>query len=66
MKTNETGHFKQFLKDLKEETGTADIASVDNKVDMIKRPKHLNKGKICKIHHVKNCEECLEEWYDDE
>ena len=56
--------FKQFLKDLEEETTSGDIATVDNKLDMTRRPlkkklqKHLQKGKRCKLHNRLNCKEC--------
>jgi hypothetical protein len=50
--------FKKFLKDIQEETGVGDIASVDNKLGMTKRQKHLDKGKKCKKHKVLNCETC--------
>jgi len=67
MSTTDTGHFKKFLKELEEETTAGDIAGVDSKLDMAKRPKHLTKGKMCKLHHLKNCEECSDEvWNDDE
>jgi hypothetical protein len=56
----------RFKKYLEEETAAADIASVDNKLDMVKRPKHLNKGKRCTLHKELNCEECLEEHWDDD
>jgi hypothetical protein len=52
------GRFKLFLNDIKEETTSADIATVDNKLDMVKRYKHTDKGKKCKIHGRKNCQEC--------
>ncbi len=54
--------FKRFLKDLEEETLSSDIATVDNKLDMVRRPlklqKHLQKGKRCKLHKKLNCQEC--------
>lgn len=50
--------FKKYLKDLAEETTTADIATVDTKLDMVRRQKHLEKGKKCKKHKVLNCEQC--------
>lgn len=53
--------FKKYLKGLAEETTSADIATVDTKLDMVKRPKHLEKGKKCKKHKVLNCETCLRE-----
>lgn len=53
--------FKDYLKELKEETTSADIATVDTKLDLVKRPKHLEKGKKCKLHKRLNCHECEDE-----
>lgn len=53
--------FKKFLSDIQETTTTGDVAAVDTKLDMVKRPKpqkHLDKGKKCKKHKKVNCEEC--------
>jgi len=58
--------FKKFLDKLKEETTSGDIAGVDSKLDLIKRPKHLNKGKRCALHKELNCEECNHNSIDDE
>lgn len=52
--------FKKYLKKLSEETTSADIATVDTKLDMVKRQKHLEKGKKCKLHKKLNCQECAE------
>jgi len=57
--------FKKYLKKLAEETTSADIATVDTKLDMTKRHKHLQKGKRCKQHKELNCEICEEERWDD-
>lgn len=56
-------NFKNYLKTLSEEDGgsattSADIATVDTKLDMVKRPKHLDKGHKCKKHKRLNCQEC--------
>lgn len=54
--------FKKYLKGLAEETTSADIATVDNKLDMVRRyEKHQNKGKKCKAHKKFNCEICENE-----
>lgn len=49
---------KEFLKDISEETTSSDIATVDTKLDLSKRPKHLLKGKKCKLHKRINCKIC--------
>jgi len=59
------GDFKKFIKELKEETTSADIATVDTKIDLVKRPKHLEKGKKCKKHKRFNCAECEHEKWED-
>lgn len=58
--------FKKFLTALAEETTSGDIASVDTKLDLVKRQdKHLAKGKRCKEHKLLNCEECgARKYYD--
>lgn len=58
--------FKKYLRDLAEETTSAYIATVDNKLDMVRRyEKHSQKGKKCKKHKVVNCEICEEEKWDN-
>jgi hypothetical protein len=58
--------FKKFLTALAEETTSGDIASVDTKLDLVKRKdKHLTKGKRCKEHKLLNCEECTASKYHD-
>ena len=53
--------FRKFLNNISEETTSGDIATVDNKLDLVKRPeKHLLKGKKCKDHKRLNCQECIE------
>lgn len=52
------GKFKLYLDDLKEETTSGDIATVDTKMDLVKRSKFLEKGKKCKKHGRRNCQEC--------
>jgi len=52
------GDFRKLLKDIQEETTAADIATVDTKLDLVKRPKHLVKGKKCKKHKRLNCKAC--------
>ena len=54
--------FKKYLKGLAEETTSADIATVDNKLDMVRRyEKHAEKGKKCKKHKRVNCPICAGE-----
>jgi len=50
--------FKKFVKELKEETTSADITTVDNKLDFSRRDKHRSKGKKCKSHKRLECREC--------
>lgn len=58
--------FKKFLSALAEETTSGDIASVDTKLDLVKRSeKHLTKGKRCKEHKLLNCEACTASKYHD-
>lgn len=61
-------NFKKYLKSLAEETTAGDIASIDTKLDLVKRPeKHLMKGKKCKEHKRLNCMVCSEgKWEEDE
>lgn len=49
--------FRKYLKDIAEETTSADIATVDNKLGM-KRNAHDKKCKKCKEHNEVNCEIC--------
>lgn len=39
-------------------TTSGDIATFTGKLDMVKRNKHLEKGKKCKKHNKLNCEIC--------
>lgn len=55
------GKFKLYLDELKEETSAGDIAAVYTKMDLIKRNKHLEKGKKCSKHKRLNCSECLDD-----
>jgi hypothetical protein len=50
--------FKNYLDDMREETTSGDIATVDIKLDLVRRQKHLDKGKKCKEHRIANCEDC--------
>lgn len=52
-------NFKKYLKQIEEETTSADIATVSTKLDLSKRhQKHQQKGKKCKTHKKFNCELC--------
>jgi hypothetical protein len=51
------GDFRKLLKDIQEETTSGDIATVDTKLDIVKR----GKGKKCKLHKAVNCDKCLNE-----
>lgn len=63
--------FKQYIKKIQEETTSGDIASVDSKLGTTparRDPtelKHLHKGKKCKEHKLLNCEDCMNEHYND-
>ncbi len=51
--------FKKYLKDIAEETTSADIATVDNKIELSRRhEKHQCKGKKCAEHKKVNCIIC--------
>ena len=59
------GKFRAYLNHLglnEDDTGTTsgDIAQVTGKLDMVRRNKHLEKGKKCKKHNKLNCEICGE------
>lgn len=55
---SKAGKFRSFLENLKEETTSGDIATVDNKMDFVRRNKHLEKGKKCTTHKRLNCNIC--------
>lgn len=54
--------FIRFGDFIKEESGTtsADIASTDNVLNFIKKNTQADKGKKCKKHGVRNCEQCAD------
>lgn len=56
------GKLRTYLEDigLYEDGGTTsgDIATVTSKMDLVKRNKHLEKGKKCRKHGKLNCEIC--------
>lgn len=54
---------KSFREFLEEETVSGDIATVDT--PLVRRNKHLSKGKKCKKHKKMNCITCEEEKYDN-
>lgn len=60
--------FSKYLKGIAEETTSADIATVDTKLDMTRRyEKHKSqKGKKCKQHKQFNCEICEADRYDED
>lgn len=52
---------KSFKRFFNEETTAGDIASVDTKLELKRKPKHLSKGKKCQKHGKVNCEICAAE-----
>lgn len=52
--------FPKFREFLEEEAGTVsgDIATTSSIMDLVKRNKHIDKGKKCHAHGKKNCVEC--------
>ena len=42
-------------------TSSGDIASYTSKLDLVGRTKHLEKGKKCSRHGVRNCQKCADE-----
>lgn len=54
--------FKNFYRELYEETTSGDIATVDTKLVLSKKhPKRLQKNKKCKKHNILNCPICTPE-----
>ena len=59
------GKLRTYLNSIglnEEDAGTTsgDIAQVTTKLDMVKRNKHLEKGKKCRTHGKLNCEKCCD------
>lgn len=58
--------YREYLTFLDEETTSADIATVDTKLDMVRRhEKHKHKGKKCKKHKQYNCKVCESAKWED-
>ncbi len=59
------GRFRAYLNAnglYEDDAGTTsgDIATYTGKLDMVKRNKHLEKGKKCSKHGKLNCEKCMD------
>lgn len=54
--------FRLYLNGLEEDTTSGDVATVDNKMDLVKRNKHLEKGKKCSVHKKLNCSICSDDF----
>lgn len=60
------GQFRTYLEQnglYEDDAGTSssDIATYTSKLDMVGRTKHLEKGKKCSRHGVRNCQKCADE-----
>ena len=60
------GQFRKYLEQnglYEDDAGTSsgDIATCVSKLDMVGRTKHLEKGKKCAKHSVRNCQKCADE-----
>ncbi len=59
------GQFRKYLEQnglYEDDAGTSsgDIATFTSKLDMVGRTKHLEKGKKCNKHRVRNCQKCAD------
>lgn len=62
------GQFRTYLEqnglyedDASAGTSSGDIATYTSKLDLVGRTKHLEKGKKCSRHGVRNCQKCADE-----
>ena len=62
------GQFRTYLEqnglyedDASVGTSSGDIATYTSKLDLVGRTKHLEKGKKCSRHGVRNCQKCADE-----
>ncbi len=58
--------FRKYLEQnglYEDDTGTSsgDVATFTSKLDMVGRTKHLEKGKKCSSHGIRNCQKCADE-----
>ena len=59
------GQFRKYLENnglYEDDAGTtsADISTFTSKLDMVGRTKHLEKGKKCNKHGIRNCQKCAD------
>ena len=63
------GQFRKYLEQnglYEDDAGNSsgDIATYTSKLDLVGRTKHLEKGKKCTKHGVRNCQKCADEAED--
>lgn len=63
------GKFRAYLNHLglnEDDAGTAsgDVAQFTGKMDLVRRNKHLEKGKKCQTHGKLNCVKCSDSYED--
>ena len=59
------GQFRKYLENhglYEDDAGNSsgDIAAYTSKLDLVGRTKHLEKGKKCTKHGVRNCQKCAD------
>ena len=59
------GQFRKYLEQnglYEDDAGNSsgDIAAYTSKLDLVGRTKHLEKGKKCTKHGVRNCQKCAD------
>lgn len=60
------GQFRKYLENhglYEDDAGTSsgDIATYTSKLDLVGRTKHLEKGKKCTKHGIRNCQKCADD-----
>ena len=59
------GQFRKYLEQnglYEDDAGTSsgDIDTYTSKLDLVGRTKHLEKGKKCSSHGIRNCQKCAD------